>query len=153
RRRRAITALLGIVAGLLAPALTTATAAYAAPNNNLPRAVVSLGDSFISGEGAGLNGNPNAPATFPFVDRCQGDCTRVYGPSWTYSDFWGTHHTGCHRSDSSPVHGVVEPGISYINLACSGATSWNVRNDGTNPTHVFKNEQSQVTQLAGILAS
>src|SRR2546430_4008277 len=64
------------------------------PPLNVPRVVVALGDSTISGEGAG--------DYEPGTDGERGD--------------W------CHRSNNASVHRIGLPGIAEtINLACSGA--------------------------------
>lgn len=68
-----------------------------------PTAVVAVGDSFASGEGAG--------SYEPATDR----------PS---------NH--CHRSANSQVHQAVIPGIdARISIGCSGATTEDVRLGGT----------------------
>ncbi len=94
-RRLAITAGLATLAALAAGVLAAASPAQALTK---PTAVVSLGDSFISGEGAGS-----------------------YEPG---SDEPGDF---CHRSQVSEIHRTAIAGVSTtINLACSGAKTENV---------------------------
>jgi hypothetical protein len=112
-----------------------------------PTAIVSLGDSFISGEAGRWNGNSlNMFGTRDGTDRaarctlgifCSYDAARVYGP---------TAASGCHRSD---VATIKSAGISVqekINLACSGARSvhiWRASQGG----QAFKGEAPQGDQL------
>jgi hypothetical protein len=105
--------------------------------------VVSLGDSFISGEAGRWAGNSNdggdgIAGTDRAFDPATGttDPHRVYGPS--YDD-------GCNRSDSAEVRSA--PGQDRrLNLACSGATSTAILlpEHGGSP---FKTEPSQAEQL------
>lgn len=106
RRTLALTGALGLITTLAALPSAQATA------DNRPTAVVSLGDSAISGEGAG--------AYEPGTD----------GPD----DF-------CHRSANAQIHQTAIPGIDRtINLACSGAASANVRINGE--THYTEPSQA-----------
>jgi len=86
--------LLAAVAAVLAAVLPAAPAARAAPPEARPTAVVALGDSAASGDGAG--------------DYEPG--TRGEGGNW------------CHRSPHAYVHHTGLAGAS-VNLACSGARS------------------------------
>ena len=110
-------------------------------------AIVSLGDSFISGEAGRWQGNSlNMFGTRDGTDRaarctlgifCSYDAARVYG---------ATASNGCHRSD---VATIKSAGISVnekINLACSGARSvniWRASQGGQS----FKGEAPQADQL------
>ncbi len=98
--------LLALAGGALLSAgflVTAADPAAAAPGSG-PTAVVALGDSAISGEGAG--------AYEPGTD----------GPG---GDF-------CHRSTRALIQETAIPGIqNRISLACSGAASSDVRINGT----------------------
>ncbi|MGH3375569.1 MAG: hypothetical protein ACRDP6_12580 [Actinoallomurus sp.] len=106
---------LALAAGLLLPGLTglTATPAYAdGPGAGAPW-VVSLGDSYISGEAGRWAGNTNNGE--PVID--------ALGPA-AYFDNAG--HTAeqidrCHRSQSAEVY--IGGGVNGENLACSGAMS------------------------------
>lgn len=105
--------------------------------------VVSLGDSFISGEAGRWSGNSlESAAGWSGTDRAYdaasgaSDAHRVYGTS--YDD-------GCNRSDVSEVQSLTLD-VRRLNLACSGATSSAVRlpENGGAP---FKGEPSQADRL------
>ena len=72
--------------------------------------VVSLGDSYISGEGGRWAGNSNSSSSS--VDA---------GGAAAYYDNGGVAETinRCHRSTAAEVH--VGGGVNSLNLACSGA--------------------------------
>lgn len=103
-----------VVAGMLA-----ATGAAVVPGlpaaAALPTAAVAIGDSFISGEGAG--------SYQPVVD--------VNGvaqpfPGWTAPN---TNAFFCHRSASASLHQAALPGIqARFNLACSGGRPHDIAN-------------------------
>ena len=131
-------------AGLLMPARAT----EAGPGSS-STAIVSLGDSFISGEAGRWQGNSlNITGTRDGTDRaasclwifCSYDATRVYGSSYG---------NGCHRSD---VATIKSAGISVnerINLACSGAKTnniWRASQGGQS----FKGEAPQADQLLAV---
>jgi GDSL-like Lipase/Acylhydrolase family len=91
-------------------------------------AIVSLGDSFISGEGGRWLGNGSEPlGTRSGTDRAAYDCdalglceydpTRVYGAS---------EENDCHRSDVAPIRSAPVAAADKVNLACSGARLANV---------------------------
>jgi lysophospholipase L1-like esterase len=107
RRRLPLTLVLTVTAGLVLalPGLSWARSVVAAQAAAArPAAVVALGDSFISGEGAG-HYSPN-------TDR-SGNL--------------------CHRSAGAAVARLGVPGVApahRFNLACSGATVGNVRLGG-----------------------
>ncbi|MTK04836.1 hypothetical protein [Micromonospora sp. CP22] len=93
----------------LAVAATTLTTAVAAPAASAaaPTAAVALGDSFISGEGAG--------AYQPVVDAT--GVARGF-PGWTAPN---SDAFFCHRSANASLHKATLPGIQdRFNLACSG---------------------------------
>ncbi|MFI7536689.1 SGNH/GDSL hydrolase family protein [Streptosporangium sp. NPDC049376] len=128
-------ALIMIMYGLGAPG--SAEARMASPN--APFAVVSMGDSFISGEAGRWAGNAN---------------TRQYGGgnAWdtdrgvkTYTvdnkDTSAGTGNGCHRSTSAEITGVQLWQTKTINLACSGATTDDLL------TNTFKGEEPQIDQL------
>ena len=88
-----------------------------------PAAIVSLGDSFISGEGGRWLGNGSEPfGTRSGTDRAAFDCdgwgncdydpARVYGSS---------ERNDCHRSDVAPIRSAPVAVDEKVNLACSGA--------------------------------
>jgi hypothetical protein len=110
-------------------------------------AIVSLGDSFISGEAGRWNGNSlNIFGTRDGTDRaarctlgifCSYDATRVYGSSYA---------NGCHRSDVATIKSAAISVNEKINLACSGARSvhiWRASQGGQS----FKGEAPQADQL------
>ena len=92
-----------------------------------PQAVVSLGDSYISGEAGRWAGNsPSADGTgWGDTDRaCPGGACSVPRPDAVYLD--GSETDGCHRSDVAEIRSAAIPGATPINLACSGSTTSNV---------------------------
>lgn len=116
-------------------------------------AIVSLGDSFISGEAGRWNGN----STNPFLTRngtdraasctwwgsCSYDAHRVYGTSYD---------NGCDRSDVAHIKSAAISVNLKINLACSGAKTnniWRASQGG----QVFKGEAPQADQLASVAAT
>ncbi|GIJ35542.1 hypothetical protein [Micromonospora sediminimaris] len=101
-RRTAAAMALAVTAATLSTAVA-APAASAAP----PTAAVALGDSFISGEGAG--------SYQPVVDAT--GVARSF-PGWTAPN---SDAFFCHRSANASLHKATLPGIqSRFNLACSG---------------------------------
>ncbi len=138
--------MLAVLAMLVAVFGQPARPSEAGPGSSTT-AIVSLGDSFISGEAGRWNGNSlNIFGTRDGTDRaarctfgifCSYDATRVYGSSYS---------NGCHRSD---VATIKSAGISVnekINLACSGARSvhiWRASQGGQS----FKGEAPQADQL------
>jgi hypothetical protein len=122
--------------------LTGAAPALASPGLGTP-VVVSLGDSFISGEGGRWAGTGDNPQT----DRGFG----VYGDTKNYAG--ALMPGGCHRSqDSAPVRGALAStlGVSQvINIACSGAQTVNVWQAATGG-QPWKVEAPQTDQLDAI---
>ena len=88
------------------------------------RVVISLGDSYISGEAGDLIGNNSAEIR-----------------AGAYVDGTDTPNNRCHRSDVAPINSAQISGVRAINIACSGATSENVLNTGQ------WGEGSQIGQL------
>jgi hypothetical protein len=138
--------LVGIVAALCAVFSSPAEPSEAGPGSG-PTAIVSLGDSFISGEAGRWNGNSlNIFGTRDGTDRaarctfgifCSYDATRVYGSSYG---------NGCHRSDVATIKSTAVSVSERINLACSGARSvhiWRASQGGQS----FKGEAPQADQL------
>jgi hypothetical protein len=90
-------------------------------------AIVSLGDSFVSGEGGRWLGNGSEPfGTRSGTDRaafgcdgwvCEYEPMRVYGSS---------EANECHRSDVAPIRSAPVAVGEKVNLACSGARLANV---------------------------
>ncbi len=119
-----------------------------------PTAIVSMGDSFISGEGGRWNGNGNTgPEGSAFgTDRaalnCNGDETScAHDSSRVYGDTNPDGGNGCDRSDVAEIRGAEIEGIPVnrrFNLACSGAVTDNVIRSE------FKGEPAQVQQLRSL---
>jgi hypothetical protein len=135
-----------VVAGLL----VAAPMAAAGPGSERT-AVVSLGDSFVSGEGGRWLGNGSeAGGTRSGTDRAAFDCggwgdcryapARVYGTSG---------QSGCHRSDLAPIHSAPVPVDLTINLACSGARLVNLWPAALGGAAHF-GEPPQVDRLAAV---
>jgi len=100
-------------------AATVQTVAADGPGVGTPW-VVSLGDSYISGEGGRWAGNSNSSSGS--VDA---------GGSAAYFDNGGVSETinRCHRSTAAEIH--IGGGVNSLNLACSGAkTSTFTSSDG-----------------------
>ena len=116
--RRLSGLVLATLAVLCTAAVTTLVSPGAARADPLPTAVVALGDSAASGEGAG--------------DYVPG--TRGEGGDW------------CHRSPAAYVHrtGLAAVGV---NLACSGAASANVGFGGP-AHHTEGSQAARLTEVA-----
>lgn len=118
-------------------------------------AVVSMGDSYISGEGGRWAGNAAASASGSAwgTDRaavncdadesaCGHDVSRVYGDTG-----YDRGAAACDRSDSAEIKGLALDGVPLerrFNIACSGATTENVTTTG------FKGQRPQVDDLRDI---
>ncbi|MET9435005.1 GDSL-type esterase/lipase family protein [Streptomyces sp. NPDC006551] len=146
--RRAVRGLLAL--SLAAAALTAAGAASpaAASPGSGPTAIVSMGDSYISGEAGRWQGNSlTTSGSRNGTDRAWTGST--YDPSRVYGT---TAANGCHRSDSAEVRGATGIASALINLACSGATTQNVFRAASGGLS-YKGEAPQADQLAPIAAS
>jgi hypothetical protein len=130
-------------------AFATAPSAEARPGAGRT-AIVSLGDSFISGEGGRWLGNGSEPfGSRSGTDRAAYDCdalscdydpARVYGP---------TDGNDCHRSDVAPIRSAPVAVESKVNLACSGARAANVWSSALGGRSHF-GEPPQADQLAPV---
>ncbi|WP_436982597.1 GDSL-type esterase/lipase family protein [Streptomyces sp. enrichment culture] len=140
-RRRAEPAL----GALLVLAVLPACAANSPHVRARQEAMVSLGDSYISGEAGRWRGNSyDTSGSRQGTDRAwvcdrNGKCGRkpevVYGTSYT---------NGCNRSDVAEIESAHRlGGLRYhpVNLACSGAETKDVYERN------FKGEQPQLTRL------
>src|SRR5687768_13073908 len=112
---------LPLTAGLVAATVTLAAGGTAVGADGPGRGaawVVSLGDSYISGEGGRWAGNTNLSPTF----------TDAGGQGAYWDAGTGEAIAGCHRSTAAEIHiGVV----ASLNLACSGAkTATSAPGDG-----------------------
>ncbi|WP_162145980.1 GDSL-type esterase/lipase family protein [Glycomyces tenuis] len=141
--------------GALLAVPSAALAEEAAPTRAKEPAVISLGDSFISGEAGRWRGNGNTVfgsrygtdlAAYDcklWETSCSYDATRVYGSSYA---------NGCNRSAGAEIHHlstVRVNGQSFdiaednrLNIACSGATTADILRTS------FKGERPQIEQLA-----
>jgi hypothetical protein len=121
---------LGGLALLLSALLVGTTAAPTVATPHSPTtAIVSLGDSFISGEGGRWLGNgTEALGTRSGTDRaavgcdgllglCEYEPERIYGAS---------EKDECHRSDVAPIRSAPIAVDAKVNLACSGARARNL---------------------------
>ncbi|NUT31570.1 MAG: hypothetical protein HOV79_00705 [Hamadaea sp.] len=114
RRRRLSTLLLAAVATAAAALPGLATPAQAA----LPTAAVALGDSFISGEGAG--------SYQPVVDL---NGTAQGFPGWSAAN---SNAFFCHRSANASINQAALPGVqARFNLACSGGKPFDMQNSSS----------------------
>jgi hypothetical protein len=137
-----VIALAAVLLGMMVlPARPTA----ASPGSTTT-SIVSLGDSFISGEAGRWQGNSlNLTGTRDGTDRaascfwifCSYDASRVYG---------STASNGCHRSDVATIKSAAISVNQKINLACSGATTSNIFR-ASQGGQSFKGEAPQADQL------
>ncbi|MEV4939247.1 GDSL-type esterase/lipase family protein [Streptomyces zaomyceticus] len=142
---RALRALLALctAAGLGSVA---APAAHASPGTG-PTAVVTMGDSYISGEaGRWLGNSLTNSGSRNGTDRAW--TGSAYDPSRVY----GTTAGGCHRSDTAEVRSAGPIASSLINLACSGATTKNVFR-ASQGGQAYRGEAPQADRLAAVAAS
>ncbi|MFK0193449.1 RICIN domain-containing protein [Kitasatospora sp. NPDC090308] len=130
RRPPALLATAALLAALgLGAGLGTADASAASGNPGKPAAIVALGDSAISGEGAGTDtGDDYVPGT---------DTPTNY----------------CHRSTRSEIFVTQLPGVTPVDLACSGAQTGDLVSDPelakiTGPGSGDFGEPKQDVQLA-----
>ncbi|MFD0359102.1 hypothetical protein ACFVHW_36020 [Streptomyces sp. NPDC127110] len=135
---------LPLAAALLAGGAGTAVAG---PGTG-PTAVVSMGDSYISGEAGRWKGNSLTNSG----NRNGTDRAWVSGSSYDPAKVYGTTAGGCHRSDSAEVLSAGAIAETAVNLACSGAVSQNVFR-ASNGGVAYKGEAPQADQLAAVAAS
>jgi lysophospholipase L1-like esterase len=137
-----------VVVAVVAAALALAPTAFAVPCSS-KTAIISLGDSYISGEAGRWQGNSvNAAGDRDGTDRAAYNCTatvcsydgsRVYGLSAV---------NGCDRSDVAEIKTATIAVDHKINIACSGATTANIFR-ASNGGESEKGESPQADQLAG----
>ncbi|MER6448584.1 GDSL-type esterase/lipase family protein [Streptomyces venezuelae] len=113
-----------------------------------PTAVVSMGDSYISGEAGRWKGNSLTNSG----SRNGTDRGWVSGSTYDPARVYGTTVGGCHRSDSAEVRSAGAIADVAVNLACSGAVSDNVFR-ASNGGVSYKGEAPQADQLAAVAAS
>ena len=119
-----------------------------------PTAVVTMGDSYISGEaGRWLGNSANVAGSRDGTDRAcvftLGLCTS-YDASRVYVD--GSAATGCHRSDVAEVRSAQLPVGRRVNVACSGAVTTNLLRSSSGGTTAH-GEAPQADQLLPIARS
>ncbi len=125
--RKHATAAVFLAAAMIGSTATSAVAGKPGGGGSPPAAgvVVSLGDSYISGEAGRWAGNSlDNSGSRKGTDRAwvkQGG-SGYYDTSLVYLQ--GTDADGCHRSDVADVHATDYD--TTINLACSGAVASNV---------------------------
>lgn len=121
-------------------------------SSSQPTAAVSLGDSYISGEGGRWQGNyasssGNRGGTDRAAYRHKGvwhyDASQVYG---------STGASGCHRSDVAEILSANLAVDARFNLACSGAVASNIFRS-SNGGQWRNGEAPQADQLAAVAAS
>ncbi len=119
RRKTLALTLVTLVAGLLTVLIPTAPAGADGPGSGTPW-VVTLGDSYISGEAGRWAGSSNQSSS-------RAD---ALGPTAYYDNPGGTGETinRCHRSTSAEAY--IGGGVNGLNLACSGART--ATSDGSN---------------------
>ncbi|MFC8849873.1 MULTISPECIES: hypothetical protein [unclassified Micromonospora] len=131
-RRTAFAAVLTVAAAALSTAVAPAAPAVA----GLPTAAVALGDSFISGEGAG--------SYSPVVD--------VNGVSQGFPG-WDAPNSNayfCHRSPNASLFQADLPGITdRFNLACSGGQPYDIAGASVNRAK-GRSVASQLDQLRAV---
>ncbi|WP_422770347.1 hypothetical protein ACN28C_27150 [Plantactinospora sp. WMMC1484] len=134
-RRPALAAALALSlasAGTLAGIVTAPGTATAA----LPTAAVALGDSFVSGEGAG--------GYQPVVDM---NGTAQSFPGWSAPN---SNAFFCHRSANASLHRASLPGIqARFNLACSGGQPYDITNASVGRTK-GRTVAAQLDQLRAV---
>nr|WP_240109358.1 GDSL-type esterase/lipase family protein [Streptomyces sp. MUM 203J] len=114
-----------------------------------PSAIVSMGDSYISGEAGRWRGNSLTNSG----SRNGTDRAWVSGSTYDPSRVYGaTAANGCHRSDSAEVRSATGTGAqALVNLACSGAVTRNVFRAVSGGVS-YKGEAPQADRLAAVAA-
>lgn len=128
-----------VAAALLAASALTVASAPSAATAAPPTAAVALGDSFISGEGAG-NYSPVADVN----GVAQGF------PGWSAAN---NNAYFCHRSPNASLHRAELPGIqARFNLACSGGQPYDIGNASASRTK-GRAVPAQLSQLRAVAQS
>jgi hypothetical protein len=145
-RSGALLGVLTLAASLLTLGLVSPPTAHAdGPGVGAPW-VVSLGDSYISGEAGRWAGSSNSSSSY----------ADALGGSAYYDNASGTGETinRCHRSKSAQVY--LGGGVNGLNLACSGARTSTSTGDNFKPGLDFYNgggQQGQALMLQGFAAT
>ena len=134
----------------VAASLTALAQPAAASPGSRTTAIVSLGDSYISGEAGRWNGNAgNFFASRNGTDRSYR--STWYG--WTYrtGDVYlgASLGNGCHRSDVAEIMTASIAVAEKINLACSGAATKNIFRSSSGGT-AHRGEAPQADQLLAV---
>jgi hypothetical protein len=113
----------------------------------LPTAVVSMGDSYISGNAGRWYGNSNSP----FGNRSGTDRAALPKGGYDIRQVYGQTDGACFRSDVAEIKSARIPADSAVNLACSGAKSENIwrASDGGK---LHEGEAPQADQLSQVAA-
>ncbi|MEV6978097.1 ricin-type beta-trefoil lectin domain protein [Kitasatospora sp. NPDC093806] len=141
-RSAAVAAALAVTATLVGTGVVgpAAAPALAVPPPNAPTAIVSIGDSFISGEAGRWKGNGSDAFTALPEDTYTVDGKDTYFKTGN----------ACDRSKFAEIVSNAIPVDAKINLACSGAVTDNVLEPPVaegRPEPLFKGEPSQTKQL------
>ena len=143
-RAHALVGVLALVVSFLTLGLVTAPAAHAdGPGVGSPW-VVSLGDSYISGEAGRWAGSSNSSSA----------AADALGPTAYHDAPGGEAINRCHRSKSAEIY--LGGGVNGLNLACSGAKTTTATGDNFKPGLDFYNsggQQGQALMLQGFAAT
>lgn len=149
--------LLGTLAAALAFLSTITAGSAQTPDaegglpEGAPTAIVTLGDSYISGEAGRWQGN------WPTFEGNRGGTDRAaYRRGWFWrrdpGRVYGDTAGGCHRSDVAQVLNNDIAVDAKINLACSGAATQNIHR-ASNGGVSHRGEAPQADQLAEVAAT
>ena len=136
---RTIVAALAVAAAPALAPLPAPTAHADGPGSGTPW-VVSVGDSYISGEAGRWAGSSNSSSS-------RAD---ALGPTAYHDNASGTGETiaRCHRSRSAEIH--IGGGINSLNLACSGAKTATATGDYFKPGLDFYSGSAGVGQARAL---
>lgn len=136
---RTLTAALAVTGAALVAPLTASPAHADGPGVGTPT-VVSVGDSYISGEAGRWAGSSNSSSA-------RAD---ALGSSAYYDNATGTGEAinRCHRSKSAEVH--IGGGVRSVNLACSGAKTATATGDTFKPGLDFYSGSEGVGQARAL---
>lgn len=142
--------ILRILIAVTVAATALVTGAEAVPAATEPTAVVSLGDSYLSGEAGRWAGNSSTNyASRAGTDRAayRSGWFWRYAPARVYGD-----SGDCHRSDLAPLRSAGLDVDHVVNLACSGASTVNLL-PATLGGQSYRGEAPQIDQLAGVAST
>ncbi len=128
----------GVAASLLVAGAATANTAQAQQASPLPTAAVAMGDSFISGEGAGA---------YQSVVDVNG--TAQGFPGWAAPN---SNAFFCHRSANASIEVAALAVDARMNLACSGGQPHDIANDSINRSS-GRTVEAQLDQLRAVAAT